>query len=150
VDKLSMFKTEDQLKNRIKRFWEESNELMLILQCDINIVHAGCIRSAKFIIEQFQNEFSKKNPDNTKYVCIILHIQRNQNYMSLFNFMCGWKQVTIESLTPQEKHLSTILNGSLNDIIKNEYTFEEILMHELLWCLSCIRYPSTLKSVDHI
>ncbi|CAG8833247.1 870_t:CDS:2, partial [Cetraspora pellucida] len=36
------------------------------------------------------------------------------------------------------------------DIIKNEYKFEEILKHELLWCLSCIKYHSTQKSVDHI
>ncbi|CAG8777863.1 12496_t:CDS:2, partial [Cetraspora pellucida] len=150
VDKLSTFKTEAQLQNRIKRFWEESDELMLVLQCDVTTVNDGCIKLAKFIIEQFQNEFLRKNPNKTKYVCIILHIQRDQNYMSSFNFMCGWKQVTIETLTQQEKHLSTILNGSLADIIKNEYKFEEILKHELLWCLLCIKYPSTQKSVDHI
>ncbi|CAG8807146.1 12470_t:CDS:2, partial [Gigaspora margarita] len=150
VDKLSTFKTEAQLQNRIKRFWEESEDQMLILQCDVTTVNAGCIKLAKFIIEQFQNEFSRKNPDHIKYVCIILHIQREQNYMSSFNFMCGWKQVTIETLTSQEKNLSTILNGSLVDIIKNEYKFEDILKHELLWCLLCIKYPSTSKSVDHI
>ncbi|CAG8435114.1 11795_t:CDS:10, partial [Scutellospora calospora] len=150
VDKLSTFKTEAQLQNRIKRFWEESNEQMLILQCDVTTVNAGCIKLAKFIIEQFQNEFMRKNPKNPKYVCIILHIQRDQKYMSSFNFMCGWKQVTIETLTQQERNLSTILNGSLTDIISNEYKFEEILEHELLWCLLCIKYPSTSKSVDHI
>ncbi|CAG8824246.1 16106_t:CDS:1, partial [Racocetra persica] len=150
VDKLSTFKTEAQLQNRIKRFWEESNEQMLVLQCDVTTVNAGCIKLAKFIIEQFQDEFLRKNPNQTKYVCIILHIQRDQNYMSSFNFMCGWKQVTIETLTSQEKHLSTILKGSLADIINNEYKFEEILKHELLWCLLCIKYPSTSKSVDHI
>ncbi|CAG8524386.1 6565_t:CDS:2, partial [Gigaspora margarita] len=150
VDKLSTFKTEAQLKNRINRFWEESEDLMLILQCDVTTVNAGCIKLAKFIIEQVQNEFSRKNPYHIKHVCIILHIQREQNYMSSFNFMCGWKQVTIETLTPQEKNLSIILNGSLADIIKNEYKFEDILKHELLWCLLCIKYPSTSKSVDHI
>ncbi|CAG8813852.1 12063_t:CDS:2, partial [Gigaspora margarita] len=143
VDKLSTFKTEAQLQNRIKRFWEESEDQMLILQCDVTTVNAGCIKLAKFIIEQFQNEFLRKNPDHIKYVCITLHIQREQNYMSSFNFMCGWKQVTIETLTPQEKNLSTILNGSLADIIKNEYKVEDILKHELLWCLLCIKYPST-------
>ncbi|KAF0511314.1 e3 ubiquitin-protein ligase [Gigaspora margarita] len=127
VDKLSTFKTEAQLQNRIKRFWEESDDQMLILQCDVTTVNAGCIKLAKFIIEQFQNEFSRKNPDYIKYVCIILHIQREQYYMSSFNFMCGWKQVTIETLMPQEKNFSTILNGSLTNIIKNEYKFEDII-----------------------
>ncbi|CAG8836527.1 20859_t:CDS:1, partial [Cetraspora pellucida] len=110
VDKLSTFKTEAQLQNRIKRFWEESDELMLVLQCDVTTINDGCIRLAKFTIEQFQNEFLRKNPNKIKYVCMILHIQRDQSYVSSFNFMCGWKQVTIEALTPQEKHLSTILN----------------------------------------
>ncbi|KAF0487084.1 e3 ubiquitin-protein ligase [Gigaspora margarita] len=123
---------------------------MLILQCDVTTVNPGRIKLAKFIIEQFPNEFLKKNPDSTKYTCIILHIQRDQIYISSFNFMCGWKQVTIEALTPQEMNLSTILNGSLADIIKNEYKFEDILKHELLWCLLCIKYPSTPKSVEHI
>ncbi|RIB16990.1 hypothetical protein C2G38_2038117 [Gigaspora rosea] len=100
ADKLSMFNTEAQLQNRIKRFWEESEDQMLILQCDVTTVNAGCIKLAKFIIEQFQNEFLRKNPDYIKYACIILHIQQEQNFMSPFNFMCGWKQVTIETLTP--------------------------------------------------
>ncbi|KAF0550871.1 e3 ubiquitin-protein ligase [Gigaspora margarita] len=146
VDKLSTFKTETQLQNRIKWFWEESDKKMLILQCDITTVNGGCIKLAKFTID----EFLRKNPDNPKYICIILHIQRDQSYMSSFNYMCGWKQVTIETLTPQMKNLSTILNSSLIDIIKNEFKFQDILKHDLLWCLLCIKYPSTSKSVDHI
>ncbi|CAG8791364.1 15245_t:CDS:10, partial [Gigaspora margarita] len=65
-----------QLQNRIKRFWEESDDQMLIIQCDVTT--------------------------------------RDQNHMSSLNFTCGWKQVTIEVLMPQEKNLSTILN----DIMK--------------------------------
>ncbi|CAG8839519.1 41261_t:CDS:2, partial [Gigaspora margarita] len=68
VNKLSTFMTEAQLQNRIKRFWEESEDQMLVVQCDVTTVDAGWIKLAKFIIEQFQNEFSRKNPDYIKYV----------------------------------------------------------------------------------
>ncbi|CAG8523422.1 10645_t:CDS:10, partial [Racocetra fulgida] len=140
VDKLSTFKTESQLQNRIKHFWLESTDQLLVLQCDVTTVNAGCIKLAKFIIEQFRNEFFAKKeqkPDikvQKKHACIILHIHREQETsLASFNFMCGWNQVTIETLLPQEKPLSILLNGSLCDIINTTYPFEDILEQELLW-----------------
>ncbi|CAG8725874.1 13705_t:CDS:2, partial [Racocetra fulgida] len=87
VDKLSMFKTETQLQNRVKQFWEESDKNMLIFQCDATTMNIKYVKLAKFIVEQFQIEFLKQNPYIAKYVCIILHIQRDQNYKPLFNFI---------------------------------------------------------------
>ena len=54
---------------------------MLILQCDVATINAGCIKLAKFIIEQFRNEFIAKNDRMEqeipmKHACIILHIHR--------------------------------------------------------------------------
>ncbi|CAG8534868.1 35142_t:CDS:10, partial [Gigaspora margarita] len=158
VLKLSTFKTEAQFQNRVKHFWFESPNIQtLILQCDITTVNFGCIKLAKFIIEQFRADYlntkQKENADNaiTKHVCIILHIHRDRKTsFESFNFMCGWKQVTIESLNPQEKSLSSLLNGDLCDVINNIYSFEEILQQELLWCLLCMKYPSDVKSINHI
>ncbi|RIB28541.1 hypothetical protein C2G38_2028448 [Gigaspora rosea] len=156
VLKLSTFKTEAQFQNRVKHFWFESPNIQtLILQCDITTVNFGCIKLAKFIIEQFRADYlkQKENADNaiTKHVCIILHIHRDRKTsFESFNFMCGWKQVTIESLNPQEKSLSSLLNGDLCDVINNVYSFEEILQQELLWCLLCMKYPSDVKSINHI
>ncbi|CAG8529600.1 39208_t:CDS:10, partial [Gigaspora margarita] len=157
VDKLSTFKTESQLQNRVKHFWLESTDQLLVLQCDVTTVNAGCIKLAKFIIEQFRNEFltkRKQKPDikaQKKHACIILHIHREQETsLTSFNFMCGWNQVTIETLLPQEKPLSILLNGSLCDIINTTYSFEDILEQELLWCLLCMKYPSNTRSVEHI
>ncbi|SRR6266542_2578138 len=129
---------------------------MLILQCDVTTVNAGCIKLAKFIIEQFRNEFlAKKNQMEhdmpMKHACIILHIHREQeSTLASFNFMCGWKQVTIETLSKSDIPLSSLLDGSLSDIINSTYPFEKILKQELLWCLLCMKYPSNEKSVDHI
>ncbi|PKB94898.1 hypothetical protein RhiirA5_386370, partial [Rhizophagus irregularis] len=167
VDKLSTFKTESQFQNRIKYFWTESQDEMLILQCDVTTINAGCIKLAKFLIEQFRNEYlqkkrrqlqlsSSKQKDMQqlpiKHVCIILHIHRELGSSSAsFDFMCGWDKITIETLLPQERNLSTLLNESLSDLIlSSTYPFEVILKQELLWCLLCIKYPSNIKSVEHI
>ncbi|GBC08609.1 hypothetical protein RclHR1_08250006 [Rhizophagus clarus] len=169
VDKLSTFKTESQFQNRIKYFWTESQDEMLILQCDVTTINAGCIKLAKFLIEQFRNEYLQKKkrqlqlslskrknmqqqqPLPIKHACIILHIHRElESSLASFNFMCGWDKVTIETLLPQEKNLSALLNENLSDLILNTYPFEVILKQELLWCLLCIKYPSNIKSVEHI
>ncbi|CAG8547803.1 405_t:CDS:2, partial [Scutellospora calospora] len=134
VDKLSTFKTESQLQNRVKHFWLNSTAEMLILQCDVTTISAGCIKLAKFIIEQFKNDYmikKKARPElnmKTKHSCIILHVHREQeNSSATFNFMCGWDQITIETLSQQEIPLSELLDKSLNDVINTTYKFEDIL-----------------------
>ncbi|CAG8479091.1 963_t:CDS:10 [Gigaspora margarita] len=163
VLKLSTFKTEAEFQNQIKRFWFDSpNKELLVLQCDLTTANAGCIKLAKFLIEQYRLEYLTKMKQQAqesqeqetfivKHVCIMLHIHRdNQVRWKGFNFMCKWKQVTIETLVRQEKPLSSLLYGNLCDIIEETYPFEEILKQELLWCLLCIKYPSTLRGVNHL
>ena len=126
---------------------------MLILQCDVTTVNAGCIKLAKFIIEQFRSEFiAKKVRDMPmKHACIVLHIHRDQeSTLASFNFMCGWRQVTIEALSGNEISTLSLLGGSLSDIINSAYPFEKILQQELLWCLLCMNYPSNDKSTNQI
>jgi hypothetical protein len=128
---------------------------MLILQCDVTTVNTGCIKLAKFIIEQYRNEFIAKKDQMEqnimKHVCIILHVHRDQeSTFSSFNFMCGWKQITIETLSGSNVPTSGLLNGSLSTIINSTYPFGKILQQELLWCLSCMKYPSNDKSINHI
>src|ERR1051325_11672478 len=89
---------------------------MLILQCDVTAINAGCIKLAKFIIEQFRNELITKKDQmeqTIKHVCIILHIHRGQESIQApFNFMCGWKQITIGRLDKQELPLHNLANRS--------------------------------------
>ncbi|RHZ89175.1 hypothetical protein Glove_18g29 [Diversispora epigaea] len=156
VLKLSTFKTEAQFHNQVKNFWLESSNETLIVQCDINTMNAECIKLAKFIIDQTRSEYLMKNKEQnvkyvTKHACIILHVHRDHKIsFNAFNFMCGWKNVTIESLAPQEKSLAVLLDGNLSEIINTTYPFEEILQQELLWCLLCMKYPSNIKSIEHI
>jgi len=151
VLKLSTFKTESQFQKQVNKFWFESNYELLILQCDITTVNAECIKLAKFIIEQSQNEYLQKERNNVKHACIVHHLHRENNEnITLFNFMSGWKQITIEALTKQERLLSVLLKHNLCNIIETTYLFEDILKQELLWCLLCMKYPNNVKSVDHV
>ncbi|CAG8596276.1 6964_t:CDS:10, partial [Paraglomus occultum] len=156
VDKLSTFKAEAQLQSRVKHFWFESDDELLLLQCDLSTTRAGNIRLAKLIIEQLRNEYFARRQRNeyvnmpAKHACIILHHHRDQTNTSFFNFMCGWEQVTIETLVPQEKPLSALIEGDLGEVINSAYPFEEILQQELLWCLLCIKYPDSSQSIEHV
>ena len=110
---------------------------------------------AKFIIEQFRNEFLTKEDQlehdmPIKHACIILHTHRDLESVASFNFMCSWKQVTIETLSRNDIPLYGLLDKTLSEVIDSTYPIEKILKEELLWCLSCMRYPSNYKSVDHI
>lgn len=154
VVKLSTFKTEAEFTTQIKQFWNNSSKnQMLVLQCDVTTLNAECIKLAKFMIEQSRSEYySKCGEENLikKHTCIILHMHRDQQSFMGFNFICGWNQITIEALAEQPKPLSRLLSGDLGEIIEDIYPFEEILDQELLWCLSCIKYPSTVGSLNHV
>ncbi|KAF0538645.1 e3 ubiquitin-protein ligase [Gigaspora margarita] len=154
VDKLSTFKSEAQFQSRIKHFWLESEDEILVLQCDLNSSNSECIKLAKFIIEQYKNEFmaSKNFFKQVKHVCMILHLKKENatSTISSFNFMCGWDLFAIETLIPQDSTLQDYLDKDLINVLETTYTFEKILDRELLWCLLCIEFPPSCESADYI
>ncbi|RIA80531.1 hypothetical protein C1645_838539, partial [Glomus cerebriforme] len=151
VNKLSTFRTEAQILKWVKHFWLESNDHMLILQCDIKDIYT--IKLVRFI-EEFRNDFIKMKDQMEhdmpmKHSCIIFHINRNEGSVLASNFIFDWKQVVIESLDQKTIPLHNLLDNSLYDIVNSDYfkkivnstmPFEKILEDELLWCFSCIRY----------
>ncbi|CAG8439230.1 10104_t:CDS:10 [Acaulospora colombiana] len=138
VDKLSTFKTEAQLQDRIKHFWFDSDVELLVLQCDLLMINSGCIKLAKFIIEQIRTKYLEKKRKAeidlpTKHACIILHIYRDQSEASVsFDFTCGWNLVTVGTLTRQEKSLPILLGKSIKDVMNLTLPFEEIFQQEYL------------------
>ncbi|CAG8527830.1 33218_t:CDS:10, partial [Gigaspora margarita] len=154
VDKLSTFKSEAQFRTRIKHFWLESRDNILILQCDLDAANSECIKLAKFIIEQYKNQFmaNRYSAKQVKHVCIILHLRKENliSTISSFNFMCGWDLFTIETLTPQEHSSKAYLDKDLISILETIYTFEDVVDCELIWCLTRIEFPSSYKSADYI
>ncbi|CAG8490067.1 2405_t:CDS:10 [Cetraspora pellucida] len=154
VDKLSTFKSEAQFRSRVKHFWLESEDNILILQCDLDTANSECIKLAKFIIEQYKIEFVKSRYTvmHIKHVCIILHLRKENTTFTIspFNFMCGWDLFAIETLIPQENSLLAYLDEDLITVLEMTYTFEKVIDHELLWCLLCIEFPPSYESADYI
>ncbi|GBC04617.1 hypothetical protein RclHR1_05780008 [Rhizophagus clarus] len=167
VYNLSIFKTESQFSNMVKRFFFESTDQILILQCDIKTINTKCVKLVKHIIERFQNEFLTKNKQfetnipikHIKSACLILHIQQDYESNSLLsNFICGWKRIFIESLESPEIPLIDLLDKSLYEIINSKLfemiihsttPFEKILQNELSWCLSCIEYQHSNEGCEN-
>uniref|UniRef100_A0A8H4B3K0 E3 ubiquitin-protein ligase n=1 Tax=Gigaspora margarita TaxID=4874 RepID=A0A8H4B3K0_GIGMA len=154
VDKLSTFNSETQFRSRVKHFWLESRDNILILQCDMDAANSECIKLAKFIIEQYKKQFmaSKYSATQTKHVCIILHLRKENliSTISSFNFMCGWDLFTLETLTPQEHSLKVYLDKDLMSILKTVYKFEDVVDCELIWCLTRLDFPPSYQSADYI
>ncbi|CAG8547748.1 12125_t:CDS:1, partial [Acaulospora morrowiae] len=105
-------------------------------------MNAGCIKQAKFMIEQSQKEFmDKKDRQNihrpAKNACMVLHLGRyfEENVTGPFNFPSGWNQITIENLTASENSFSLFLHPNVGEIPDKELSFEQILSQELPWCL---------------
>ncbi|CAG8487332.1 35591_t:CDS:10 [Gigaspora margarita] len=153
VDKLSTFKSEAQFQSRIKHFWLESDDDILILQCDINSANSECIKLAKFIIEQYKNEFiaNQYSEKQVKHVCMIIHLRKeNAASMPSFNFLCGWDLYVIETLITQEYPLLAYLDKSLINVLEKIYTFDRVIDHELLWCLLRIEFPPSDEQANYI
>ncbi|RIB21686.1 hypothetical protein C2G38_2175948 [Gigaspora rosea] len=153
VDKLSTFKSEAQFQSRIKHFWLESNDDLLILQCDINSANSECIKLAKFIIEQYKNEFiaNQYSEKQVKHVCMIIHLRKeNAASMPSFNFLCGWDLFVNETLIPQEYPLLSYLDKSLINVLERVYTFDRVIDQELLWCLLRIEFPPSDEQANYI
>ncbi|CAG8648073.1 3249_t:CDS:2, partial [Scutellospora calospora] len=60
------------------------------------------------------------------------------------------QKIPLGTLPPEERNLPIFLNGKIISVMNSVLSFEEILEQELLWCLLCIKYPSTMDSVEHI
>lgn len=163
VDKLSTFKSEAQLTNRLKTFWNDSSSDMLVLQCDVQTTNEGSVKLAKHILELQQREYLAKvdtSSDNggerkaAKHIMMIFHLYRNIKGISCrparFDFLSGWSQVVIETLEEQPRPLSQLLQGSIRELIQTAYPFDEIFRQEVSWCLVSMKYPTSLEALEHI
>lgn len=171
VDKLSTFKSEAQLTKRLKNYWNEPSNELLILQCDGQNTSEGVLKLAKYIIELQRREYLagfshatsysaiENCPDSkirvpTKHVIIMLHVHRGikgtGSRSTHFDFLSGWSQVVIETLEQQPRPLSHLLEGNIGELAQTLYPFEDIFRRELSWCLVSMKYPASIKGLEHL
>ena len=154
--KLSSFKSEKQLTKQLKQFWKDPETELLVLQCkpDLDATH---MLLAKSIIEQQRAEFvsatAESKPHSKKHVCIIVHEQRVKKECEVdesnwqFNFLSGWRQITVDVLEKPILPITSLLDVGLVDLLNtSSLPFESIASDELLWCFMQIKYQVAQQS----
>ena len=148
TEKLSSFSSEKQLTKRLQHFWDDPEAEVLALQCkpDLDATH---MLLAKSVIEQQRGKYSKRvqgsaNP-LSKHVLIIVHEQRSQETDDTqrwqFNFLSGWKQVTVDALENPSLPITSILNVTVGDVLDSPaLPFAKVAADQLLWCFTRIKY----------
>ena len=157
VERLSSYKSEKLLSERISEFWETAERKLLVLQCkpDLDGSH---LMLARCIVEEKRNTYKKCVPEKDrqgfKHVCIVVHVQRGAAGHSVpwqFNFLSDWKQVFLDVLEAPPVPLNNILGQSAQQLLSSSiWPTHRITRNDLLWCFTCIKYTRTERPVDFV
>jgi hypothetical protein len=149
VERLSAYKSEKQLAERINKFWNTPEKELLILQCkpDLDATHLLLARS---IIEEKRNSYKQ----GYKHVCIIVHVQRGEAANDVpwqFSFLCGWRQVFLDVLEAPPVPLNKILGESIQNLLTSSiWPIRRMAQNHLLWCFTCIKYTRNQRPLHTI
>ena len=155
VERLSAYKSEKQLAEKIDQFWNTPERKVLVLQCkpELDGTHLLLARS---IIEEKRNLYkqSEMNTQGYKHVCIVVHVQRGQSTDDIpwqFSFLCGWRQVFLDVLEAPLVPLNEILGESVQKLLMSSiWPIRRIAQNDLLWCFTCIKYTRNQRSLDTV
>ena len=106
---------------------------------------------AKCQIDQYLKNHSA---EKCKFVFLVVHLDRSQaasyTYQWNFNFLCGWNQLTIDSLESTAPVLDQFLWKSIPKTLESPDIDWQTLIdaNMFLWCFNCIRYTENSRSVD--
>ena len=170
VERLSAYKSEKQLAERIDEFWQTPQEDLLVLQCKPELDGAHLLL-ARSIIEEKRNNYKRHltnmNSKLCKHVCIVVHVQRGEATNGVpwqFTFRCGWTQVFLDMLEAPPVLLTKIRGESIKTLLTSEMRGESmktlpfapirsiqfIAQNHLLWCFTCIKYTRNQRALDRV
>ena len=154
VERLSAYKSEKQLAEKIGQFWNTPEKELLVLQCkpELDGTHLLLARS---IIEEKRNLYkqSEVNTQGCKHVCIVVHVQRGQSDDDIpwqFSFLCGWRQVFLDVLEAPVVPLNEILGKSVRELLQSIWPVSTIAQNDLLWCFTCIKFTRSQRSLETV
>jgi MoxR-like ATPase len=157
VERLSAYKSEKQLAERIDEFWNTPEKELLVLQCkpELDSTHLLLARS---LIEEKRDSYkqclSEMNTQGYKHVCIVVHVQRGEAADGVpwqFSFLCGWRQVFLDVLEAPPVPLNEILGESIQNLLKSSiWSIRRMAENDLLWCFTCIKYAGSQRPVDTV
>ena len=157
VERLSAYKSEKLLSQKISEFWETAEKKLLVLQCKPEL-DAKHIMLARCIIEEKRNSYKKSVPEKDrqgfKHVCIVVHVQRREAADSVpwqFNFLCGWRLVLLDVLEAPSLPLNEILDKNARQLLTSSiWPINRITIKGLLWCFTCIKYTRGQRPLDTV
>ena len=157
VERLSAYKSEKQLGERVDEFWNASEKELLVLQCkpDLDGTHLLLARS---IIEEKRNSYNQCLPEaeaqGYKHVCIVVHVQRGEPADSFpwqFSFLCGWRQVFLDVLEAPPVPLNELFGESIQKLLTSSvWPICTIAQNDLLWCFTCIKYTGSQRPLEAV
>ena len=158
TERLSAYKSEKQLAERVNNFWSGSDAELLVLQCkpELDGEHLLLARS---IIEDKRSSYGQtcretELKQKRKHVCIVVHVQRGMTHNDVpwqFSFLCGWKQVFLDVLEAPPVSLNEIRTESVQKLLMTSiWPLRKIAENELLWCFTCIKYMRNQRPLDSI
>ena len=153
VERLSAYKSEKQLTERVEEFWRAPDKDLFVLQCkpDLDGKHLLLARS---IIEEKRNSYKVIHPQGYKHLCIVVHVQRGEDDESIpwrFSFLCGWRQVFLDVLEAPEVPLNEIRGKSVHTLLaSSEWPTLRIVHNDLLWCFTAIKYTQNQRPVESV
>ena len=158
VERLSAYKSEKQLADKIGEFWNVPDKELLVLQCkpDLDGIHVLLARS---IIEEKRNSYkqclSEMNTQRIcKHVCIVVHVQRGQDKDGVswqLSFLCGWRQVFLDILEAPFVPLNQIVGKSVHKLLTSSvWPISSVARNDLLWCFTCIKDIQNQRPLDSV
>ncbi|XP_066278598.1 uncharacterized protein [Branchiostoma lanceolatum] len=157
VEKLSAFKSEKQLSSTIQHFWLESKASLLILQCSPSLDGPHMLL-AKSQLDHYRNEYIKARKTTgslcDKHVCLLIHVEQGgeveENPWQL-NFLCGWQQVTLDSIEEPTLPIKELLNMTVREVLESTVRpFADVAREQLMWCFTCFKYRNEGRPVEDI
>ena len=151
TEKLSNLKSQQDLSSSIQQFWT-SGATVMILQCMPALeADAANMLLAKCQMDQY---FTENREVNDKHVFLVVHLDRSQTgnyaYPWHFNFLCGWKQFTIDSLQNTSPVLDDFVGKSMSEVLDSETVMWQRIIdaNMFLWCFGSIQYTENSRLVD--
>ena len=152
VEKLGAFKSEKQLSMRVQHFWSESLAEILFFHCSV-VEDERHIPLAKTTIENVRLDALKENPDLTKHIYLILHLERRRvetKAVTPINFLSGWELITLDTLEEPDVPLSKLWKMSLYESVVSKRPLARYITDQLFWSFTRIKYPNQGRNIESI
>ena len=146
IEKLSSFKSEKQLSNRVEEFFLSQKSVML-LQCSATYDSQHLLLS-KVIIENIRRKTGSKN----KNVCMVIHLDRSltheQQYVPI-NYLSGWKIIFLDSLEKPTTAVHDFMKLSKYEIVQERRPLDVYIIENLFWALTRIKFTAQNNSIEN-